>query len=559
MQALYSFHIAFYAAAITICVTVLLFTFLQKRTDRLQNKIFIMMMLILLANAISTTGSAITEPKAASSSVAHFVMQFCQFFYFFFHTALCPALYYYVLSVTGVIRKRSFLKNFAVGIPLYITEIFVLLNPIFHHVYYYDSNIVFHRNWAEYLIYGVAGLYFILSAFELIFSWKAITKRRGIAIIYFYFLSLAGVIIQLLYINIKAELFAESIALMGVMLAVESEDDRLDADTNIYNRKALQLDIHNFNAVKEHISIFFIKITNADIVERATGSSNDDLMAIAISDFLKTLVPRYNLYNPNSATYIVACPGFDEEELDELNACIEERFKDNWDIANASIKLDAVIIKASIPEDLKSPADVLFVADSVIPSSVNKEDVDLNYILHRAEIERAIKRNLRENNFEVYYQPTYDLIGPMLHGAEALVRMIDDSIGFISPEEFIPVAEQIGLVEEIDDFVLKEVCGFIQGGIPKAHGMDAINVNLSVVQCLKPGFFEHIIRIVDNYGVDHSMINFEITESVEADDYKVLSTVAKSLKSAGFKLSMDDYGTGYSNMESIFALDFDIV
>jgi EAL domain-containing protein (putative c-di-GMP-specific phosphodiesterase class I) len=117
----------------------------------------------------------------------------------------------------------------------------------------------------------------------------------------------------------------------------------------------------------------------------------------------------------------------------------------------------------------------------------------------------------------------------------------------------------MGLVEEIDDFVLNEVCKFIKSGIPKSKGMDCINVNLSVVQCLSPGFFEHTVRIVDKYEVDHAMINFEITESVGADDYQVLSEIAKNLKTSGFKLSMDDYGTGYSNMESIFALDFDVV
>ena len=91
------------------------------------------------------------------------------------------------------------------------------------------------------------------------------------------------------------------------------------------------------------------------------------------------------------------------------------------------------------------------------------------------------------------------------------------------------------------------------------HGMDCINVNLSVIQCIKPGFFEHIMEIVNEYNIEHAMLNFEITESVGAEDYQVLSCVTKKLKSQGFLLSMDDYGTGYSNMEGIFSLDFDVV
>ena len=137
--------------------------------------------------------------------------------------------------------------------------------------------------------------------------------------------------------------------------------------------------------------------------------------------------------------------------------------------------------------------------------------------------------------------------------------MNDETLGFISPEEFIPIAEQIGLVENIDDFVLREVCTFLASGVPKDRGMDCINVNLSVIQCLRPGFFEHIMEIVNGFDIDHSWINFEVTESVGAEDYEALSAIAHNLKGEGFSLSMDDYGTGYSNMEGIFSLDFDIV
>ncbi|MBQ9233054.1 MAG: EAL domain-containing protein [Lachnospiraceae bacterium] len=553
------FHIAFYAATLTICLTVFLFTFLQKRTDRIQNKIFIIMVFIVMLNALSTTGAAFTEPYAQKYNGAYYSLESFQFLYFFLHTALCPILYYYVLSVTGKSRKRQVIHNIIYALPLIVTEVFVLLNPFFHSLYYYDENMQFTRNWAEYLIYGVAGLYYVLAMTELMFSWNAITLRRRIALIYFFLLSIAGIFIQLVNIDIKSELFAESIALLGVMIAVESEDDRLDSVTNIYNRKALQMDVHNFKIMKESVHMIFIKIINADVIERVTGSVNDDILTEKIADYLKTMVPRYNIYHPNPETFVVIFSDYKNSQIEEIKDKISSRFNEEWDIANSSVLLDAAIIISSMPGELNSIEDVLFVSDSLIPASANKEEIDISWIMRRAEIERAIKRNLREEKFEVYYQPTYNIVGASLHGAEALVRMIDDSIGYISPDEFTPVAEQIGLVEEIDDFVLREVCAFLESGIPMKHGMDCINVNLSVIQCIKPGFFEHIMEIVNEYNIEHAMLNFEITESVGAEDYQVLSCVTKKLKSQGFLLSMDDYGTGYSNMEGIFSLDFDVV
>ena len=160
-------------------------------------------------------------------------------------------------------------------------------------------------------------------------------------------------------------------------------------------------------------------------------------------------MPRYHIYNPNPETFVVSCSGYSDERIVDILTAIKTRFEENWIIANMPVLLNAVVIDSSLPDDISTVGDVMFISDSVIPTSINKEDVSIGWLMRRAEIERAIRRSLRENRFEVYYQPTYELDGLMLHGAEALVRMKDDFIGFVSPQEFIPVAEKIGLVERI--------------------------------------------------------------------------------------------------------------
>ena len=553
------FHMAFYAAALAISITVLMFTVLQRRTDRPQNRRFIGMLIIVMLNAASATGSAIIEPFVGKDPLYYYLLLFFQNSYFIIHTALCPALYSYVVSVTGTARRRNMLNRFVFAIPFMLTEILTLVNPMFGIVFYYDGNMVFHRNWAEYIIYGVAALYFLLSVMELMFTWNALTLRRSIALSYFFVIALLGVAIQLVKIDIKSELFAEALAMMGAMLAVESEDDRLDADTNIYNRRAMQMDFHNIFTMRESVSVIFIKVINTHIIERVTRTSNDDAFAIACSDFLKTLLPRYQIYHPNTETFVLLCSRMDETKVEHIANSIRDRFSKEWDIFGASFLLEAVVIKADLPKDISSIDDAFYVADSILPPGVEKNKAELDWLMRRAEIERAIRRSIKNHSFEVYYQPTYDVGRKCLHGAEALVRMKDSTMGYVSPEEFIPIAEQIGLVEQIDDFVLREVCMFLKSGVPASHGMECINVNLSVIQCMRPGFFEHLISIVDSFDLNHELLNFEITESVGAEDYAALSNVAHRIKEAGFYLSMDDYGTGYSNMDGIFSLDFDVV
>ena len=180
------FHIAFYAAALAISISILLFTLLQKRTDKAQNRWFLCLLLIITLNSISEISTAVFEIIGNESDYNHFMLLASQNSYFILHTALCPALYNYVCSVTGKNRRREFARGMLLQVPFFITEFLAILNPVFNWVFYYDENLVFHRNNAELVIYWAAIFYFILSIFEILFAWKAVTKRKSIALIYFF-------------------------------------------------------------------------------------------------------------------------------------------------------------------------------------------------------------------------------------------------------------------------------------------------------------------------------------------------------------------------------------
>ncbi|MBR1692400.1 MAG: EAL domain-containing protein, partial [Lachnospiraceae bacterium] len=556
------FHIALYMAAFLLSVTCLVYTIIQSRTDRPQNKVYLIMLFIVIINSATGTISDLIYPYRNMSQTAYMVFELMYFLYFFFHTALCPALCYYVICVTGEQAKFTKKKSLLYAAGLFITEFLVVLNPLTHWVFYFDENHDFSRNWAETLIYLAAVVYFILAIGKLTFSWDALTKRRRRAILYFYFVVVAGVVIQLFNVDIKSELFGEALALMGVMLAVESEDDRLDADTGFYNRKALQMDLNNYILAKQVFQVLCIKVMNADIIQRVTGSSNTDILSEIVADYFKSLLPRYCIYHTNPSTFMLTCMETDADRAEQLAEDISERFEKSWECNDTEIVLQVVVMRAVVPLDLSTPEDVFYMADSPIPASVNKKilsGLDLGYLIRRASVERAIHRGFEEDAFEVYYQPTYHLQGQKIHGAEALIRLHDEALGFIPPDEFIPIAEQIGMIDQIGDFVLHEVCAFLKSGVPTRSGMDCINVNLSVIQCMQPDFVTHILGIIESYGIDKRMLNFEITESVAAHDYNVLNSVVRELKENGILFSMDDYGTGYSNIQSVFALDFDII
>lgn len=555
------FHIAFYASALLILATTIFFTVIQQRTAKLNNKLFLMIAGLLSLNAISQMIAELSYPHRFSDSW-FLLINVSEYIYFMLHAMIPPLVLVYVNVVTGASTRYGRVKRIIYELPLIVAEATLFLNPFLHWFFYYDENREFCRGYAESTLYLSTGFYLTVCLFTLVYTWKAVVMNRRIAIIYFFTVCIAGILVQLFFLDVKAELFAESVGLLGIMIAVETEDDRIDVDTGFYNRRALQLDLNNYLVNKRELWVMCIKVTNADIIPRVTGSENVDILSTLMSDYLRTKISRSYIYNMNPQTFVLTILDKDEEAVKSLATEILVRFDMPWTINDNEYLLKAVIMFADVPKRLPSSADAFYMADSPVPEGNDKKILcgsDLNYLLRRSAIQNAIVNGLKKDSFEVYYQPTFNLSDGSLHGAEALLRLDDETIGRIPPYEFIPISEQMGLVDVLDTFVLGEVCKLLSTELKNDTSIEAINVNLSVLQCMKPGFVQSIDKEADKYGIDRSRINFEITESVAASDYDQLSQIVSELKRSGFRFSLDDYGTGYSNVMSVFSMDLDII
>lgn len=174
-------------------------------------------------------------------------------------------------------------------------------------------------------------------------------------------------------------------------------------------------------------------------------------------------------------------------------------------------------------------------------------------------MDSIIERALANHGFHVYYQPIYSIEKKRFVSAEALLRLIDEKEGFISPEIFIPAAEKSGAIHKIGDYVLTEVFQFIASSEYKKLGLEYIEINLSVSQCMHHGLADSILESMSRYGVSSNQVNLEITESAASYDQSVMSENLEQLSAVGLTFSLDDYGTGYSNMYRIAALPLKIV
>lgn len=180
-------------------------------------------------------------------------------------------------------------------------------------------------------------------------------------------------------------------------------------------------------------------------------------------------------------------------------------------------------------------------------------------LLKEQRITDDMEQALRENQFQVYFQPKYDIFSETLSGAEALVRWVHPQNGFMSPAEFIPVFESNGFITEVDMFVWNKACEKIREWLDKYDCFVPISVNVSRKDMYKPNLPQILLDIVHKHGLEPRHLHLEITESAYVENPDQLLEVVEQLKNAGFMIEMDDFGSGYSSLNMLAAMPIDIL
>ena len=202
----------------------------------------------------------------------------------------------------------------------------------------------------------------------------------------------------------------------------------------------------------------------------------------------------------------------------------------------------------AVPRTLKIQDEIVWFNDSMKEEQVWER-----------RIEDDMDKALENHEFQVYLQPKYSTKKEVLSAAEALVRWTHPVLGFISPGKFIPIFERNGFILQLDDYMLTEVSKLQSGWLEQGKKLVPISVNVSRAHFAEDNLAEHICSIVDKYKVPHEFIELELTESAFFDDKAVLLTTVRKLKEFGFKVSMDDFGAGYSSLNSLKELPLDII
>ena len=544
--------ITFNLAAIIISITCVFYILIMNNRLRLRGRLFVALCLIVALDALTGIMGELIGATDFSYVIKLYTIHVLQFLYFSTHFAIAPLFALYIILVCNVQFRFSTRARCLTGAPFVLMELMVLVIPFYNIVYVIDENLYFHRGPGVYIAYIVSGFYIIFAIVALFLYWNALTNVKRIAIIYFAVLVCFGTVLQMVVIEIRSELMAEAIGFMGLMMMLENDDDRTDVSTRAYNRNAFMMDTTTYLKYKRNFYAICIRLRNADAYRKIAGYEEFEKLLETVVTFLNSLDNKNDVYRMGVDTFILLCPDAGKELADYYSSKIHERFMQEWTYKETDIMLKALILEASAPDQFSSVEYLLLLSDS--PIDMDSDHVlsshELDFLLRKADVEKAVKRGIEKDLFKVYFEPIYIKGELTICAAEAYLSLRDIDLGEIKPQEFLPIAEQTGMIDQLGYFMIEQVMYFLGGAIVDEMGVEFVSINVSSVQLLRSDFIEKIQALMEKYGVSPSRIVFDIAESAADSDQNILNSVMKKLNAQGFRFFMDEYGTGFFNMQS---------
>lgn len=389
---------------------------------------------------------------------------------------------------------------------------------------------------------------------------------------YIYMIMVIWVVSTLIQYNFPTILFSSigiTLIIFFLYLSLENPFEYMDYETNLFKQNALKMVLQEKTSKKRNFYILNVDIEDYEEIEKSFGELITKHLEKDIGLFL-TKKFKESVFKTNENGLTILVDRNDKKvDIEKYTQIIEERFKNYWKIGKSKFVLKTHCDLLEYPQDLsscKTESEIIsFIEDchkyTKSESYVKRVDKELIENKNRNNtILKIVESAIEKDGIDVYFQPIYSIKEDRFTNAEALVRLKDkDTIGYISPEEFIPMVEKNGLIVTLSNIIFDKVFVFLSENDICNKGINHIEINLSGVQSIDSDLPNQMGLLLKKNGIEPTSINLEITESIAILSASMLKKNMNKLKEIGFTFSMDDFGTGYSNLAQMVKVDYEYI
>lgn len=352
----------------------------------------------------------------------------------------------------------------------------------------------------------------------------------------------------------------------NIILLINFQSRRLEQDalTLVGSRASFYQDLSLRLAGDQQFQVVMVALRRFGEVNQRYGHRTGDAVLYEAALWLERLHPAGSAFRVGNVSFGLLVPYTGPAAADRLLDQVHRRFCAPWQLGEAEIRLECRFAELIRQQQDWNATDVMEFLNYSLSEAEGQKSGLVRFdsgvyrrMEQRTQLLRQMRRAVREDGFEVWYQPLRRCATGAFASAEALVRMRDEGGELVSPAVFIPLAEQNGLIEEISRIVLEKVCRLLGSGhLPR---LEAISVNLSMEQLVSGNLAAELAGCLERYGVDPRQLKLEITERVLAEDAARMRAVMEQITAMGVEFCLDDFGTGYSNLSVVLGCSFGCV
>ncbi len=490
-------------------------------------------------------------------------------FYSFFHGLGATYLHYVLLTTKKGEEKLKMSEKLLIIVPYGIDLVMIVTNPFLHLMGTFDKVTRTYSSAGHigmYFAYGQVVFYVLIALYFVFRQRRTMLKKHKFIVAFYTVVALLCVALQLFFPNLLISTFGTELSALVVAFTLENPNYFEDQVLGIYNRRAFETIVSKKIFDGKQFSVIGVKVDGLTDLREIVGMNSIDNVRRGIARFFLTIGEKDSVFSVAESQFAFIVYGGDSE-VEMYTKKILHRFETPFEVDDESIRLTVVMSKFQFPKDVKTSEAVM---DLLEYSLVSAEDTGRDTVLvanaklleerkRASQVLQVMRTAIAENRFMVYYQPIYSVEDDSFKSAEALLRLYDDELGFIPPEEFIPIAEKNGLIMKLGEYVFRETCRFMSENRIWKMGIEYIDVNLSPIQCMQSNLHERLVQIMDEYHLEYSRISLEITETMGLMRAKSFKENMTALINKGVRFSLDDYGTGFSNLSTVVDYPFSIV
>lgn len=543
--------------------------FAARRFPNQKNRLFSIIMWVVLVDIIlDLVSSVIIDNVFMVPLTVTFVVNTT----FYFLQILLPLLMtVYTLALAEYLTREKLKRLLPLFLPGLLLLAAMLCNPLNHWFFYVDPERGYVHGTLFICTYIIC-LFYMCVAFLAAHRNRAVLLRHERMTIYrFLFISLAAMAIQYICPPLLISGVAIALSVILMYFTLQNPDSMVDATTGAFTYEAMLSFLRDRMCERNQVQLIAVKIQNMSRINELLGLENGSLLLRQISDFLRSGAQDSWVFRMRGSCFVAITRR--SEDYRSLKEKVEDRVGRTWAVGDIEILLQASVCYISTeellsapisPEDAVNYLETSFAQDDRSGSRINSITLGaelLDRIRRKQAVETALRKALATGEgFELFFQPIWSVKQRRYSSAEVLLRFRHPTLGYISPDEFVPVAESNGLITALDEMVVRRACAFLRdSGHCRQLGLERLEINLSALEFMHNRLPQLLSDTMSRFSVDPAFLCFEITETAATESFELLGDCMSEIRRLGSEFALDDFGTGYANISQVIQLPFSMV